>query len=96
MQPSSDTIEGLMPYSNHIATFKDEATSDQGEDDWFLTSEDYFADDSDANEQKRIMIIMKEMMSLIVNRLSRTLPMKDQIQVVNLVTNVTELKLEVK
>lgn len=47
MQPSSDTIEGLMPYSNHIATFKDEATSDQGEDDWFLTSEDYFADDSD-------------------------------------------------
>ena len=49
-----------------------------------------------ANEQERARIIMKEMISTIINRLSRTSPIRDQIQVVNLVASIAEHNPEVK
>ncbi|XWS40384.1 hypothetical protein CRYUN_Cryun18bG0136600 [Craigia yunnanensis] len=49
-----------------------------------------------ANEKERVMIIMKEMISTIVNRLSRTSPILDQIQAANLVASIAEHNPEVK
>ncbi|EOY33344.1 Uncharacterized protein TCM_041310 [Theobroma cacao] len=47
MQPSSDTIKGLMPFSNDTAMLEDDATFDQSEDDWFPIGENSFDDDFD-------------------------------------------------
>ncbi|EOY00413.1 Uncharacterized protein TCM_010279 [Theobroma cacao] len=47
MQLLSDTVKGLMPFSNDIATLEDETTFDQGEDYWFLASKDSFVDNFD-------------------------------------------------
>ncbi|KAK6283135.1 hypothetical protein POUND7_016960 [Theobroma cacao] len=49
-----------------------------------------------ANEQERTRIIMKEMISTVVYRLSRTSPTRDQIQAANLVAKIAEYNPEVK
>ncbi|XVE94141.1 hypothetical protein REPUB_Repub01dG0255600 [Reevesia pubescens] len=49
-----------------------------------------------ANEQERKRIIMKEMISTIVDRLSRTSSIWDQIQAANLVASIAERNPEVK
>ncbi|XP_022748881.1 uncharacterized protein LOC111298432 [Durio zibethinus] len=49
-----------------------------------------------ANEQEREMIIMKEMISTIRNRLSRTSHIRDQIQAANLVASIARHYPEVK
>ncbi|OMO75187.1 Armadillo [Corchorus capsularis] len=49
-----------------------------------------------ANDKERRRIIIKEMTATIINRLSRTSPMKDQIQAANLVTSIAEHNPQVK
>ncbi|OMO92228.1 Armadillo [Corchorus olitorius] len=49
-----------------------------------------------ANDKERRRIIMKEMAATIINRLSRTSPMKDQIQAADLVTTIAEHNPQVK
>ncbi|XVF68216.1 hypothetical protein PTKIN_Ptkin10aG0187100 [Pterospermum kingtungense] len=49
-----------------------------------------------ANDEERTEIIMKEMISAIVNRLSRTSPVMDQIQAANLVAGIAKNNAEVK
>ncbi|XVF68228.1 hypothetical protein PTKIN_Ptkin10aG0188300 [Pterospermum kingtungense] len=49
-----------------------------------------------ANDEERKEIIMKQMISAIVNRLSRTSPVMDQIQAANLVASIAKNNAEVK
>ncbi|GMI87915.1 hypothetical protein HRI_002460800 [Hibiscus trionum] len=49
-----------------------------------------------ANEKEREIVIMKEMVSTILNRLSRTSPVYDQIEAADLVASIAEHNPEVK